>query len=114
LPKLLWRIYYDGGATFSNLDGRFEDAPVEGVLGIVLADETVGRRLVYGRDYYFILPDGTIADTDNIDTFLRTLGIIKFGRWTGNKPWSDALRRMMTDGGFPPKNSKYKEENIEL
>lgn len=109
-----WRIYYDDGSWFDNEHGSFKSAPVDGVQGIVVADDEVGRHLLKDKEYYFILPDGTIGATNDLGPFLRTLGIIKFGRWTGDKPYKGTLKRMMDDPDFPKKTAKYKSEQIEL
>ena len=92
---LKWIIYYDDGSTFSNRDGRFEDAPSDGVLGIIERDDQVGYVIYYGKDFYFKIDDETIGMTDDIGPFLRLLGVIKFGRWTGRKAWDDSWAKMV-------------------
>jgi len=88
-------IYYDDGSTYSNLNGRFEDAPPDGVLGVIEKDEQHGYVIYYGKDFYYKIDDDTVGMTDDIGPFLRTLGVIKFGRWTGRKKWSDAWENMV-------------------
>ena len=112
--ELKWRIYYDDGSTFSNLDGTFEEAPSDGVLGVVEKDADVGRCVYWGKEHYYVLPDGTIGFADDLGPFLRGLGIIKFGRWTGKKPWTRALKRMVEDPDFPSKTSKFPWEELEI
>jgi hypothetical protein len=50
--SLLWRIYYDGGYTYSNLDGPVEDAPGYGVLVIQYVDQATGVGRMRGFDFY--------------------------------------------------------------
>ena len=79
---MLWRIYYDDGSTYSDEDGPFDAAPIEGVLAVV---EKRGERVSIhqGGDYYFRLDeDGTIVSTDDAATLIRRLGWVKCGRWT--------------------------------
>lgn len=109
-----WRIYYDDGTTFSDEDGAFTSAPNDGVLGVVVADDDVGRHLLKDKDYYFILRDGTIGETDDLGPFLRRLGVVKFGRWAGDKPYKGTLAKMMNDPDFPKKSAKKRSEQIEL
>ena len=90
-----WFICYDDGSFYTSDDGPFKGAPSDGVLGVVVPDEQVGYEIYYGKDYYYELPDGTIAMTDDLGPFLRLLGIVKFGRWTGKKPWGEAFERMV-------------------
>ena len=43
-----WKIYYDNGDTYSNLDGIWKDAPNDGVIGVVVRDvEDVWGRFIY-------------------------------------------------------------------
>ena len=114
LSELKWRIYYEDGSAFSNLDGEFESAPSDGVMGVVVPDTETGRHIFHGRDYYFMLEAGTIADTDDIGPFLRRLGIVKFGRWAGDKPYKGALARMMDDPEFPRKSARKPNEKVTL
>lgn len=47
-----WRIYYDDGTTFSNLDGSPEEAPPFGFICAVGYDETNSRYIMHGWDHY--------------------------------------------------------------
>ena len=47
-----WRIYYDDGATFSNLDGEPDEAPPFGFICAVGYDETGKRYIMHGWDHY--------------------------------------------------------------
>lgn len=75
-----WKIYYDNGQTYSPEDGRWEDAPADGVLFVVDKQGDVHHHS--GADYYWKLQDGTVVATSDLGPLLRSLGIVKFGRWT--------------------------------
>jgi hypothetical protein len=92
-----WCIYYDDGRTFSSVDGRFEDAPADGVICIVRKD---GDRseFVSGGDYYVRFEeDGSIIATEDIGPILRKLGWMKFGRFTSNKNHARIMARAASD-----------------
>lgn len=67
MDKLLWRIYYEDGTTFSNLDGSFKDAPFWGVSQIICEPD-----IVLG------------VDREGLLDYLMRLGIVKLGREMGN------------------------------
>ena len=93
-----WRIYYDDGTVFSDEDGPFSKAPSDGVLAVVERDEQVGYVIYYGKDFYYELPDdGTIGMADDIGPFLRLLGCVKFGRWTGRTTWAREWDRIVAE-----------------
>lgn len=86
-------IYYDDGSVYGSLDGEWDGAPAEGVLAVV---EKVGERqqIHTGADYYYRLEDGTVVSTADHATILRSLGWIKFGRYTSNAKMESVLRRI--------------------
>ena len=89
-----WRIYYDSGATYGPEDGAWLDAPLEGVLAVV---EKRGDRLTLhsgGDHYYRCDDDGTIVATDDAATILRSLGWVKFGRYTSNTKMGKLFERI--------------------
>ena len=83
--NIQFKIYYDDGSTFDNLDGTFDHAPTDGV--IVIANR-VGPVVEFltGADYYVRFgDDGTIVATGDINPLLRKLGYVKFGRYTSHR-----------------------------
>jgi hypothetical protein len=90
-----WAIYYDDGAVFSSADGAWEDAPLDGVLFVLYQE---GDRVVTqsGADHYILLDD-TIAATGDLGPFLRSLKVIKFGRWTSIKKYEAVSKRVAED-----------------
>lgn len=89
-----WRIYYDSGATFGPEDGAWEDAPLEGVLAVV--ERRGDKRTIHsGGDHYLrCADDGTIVATDDAATILRSLGYVKFGRYTSNVKMARLFERI--------------------
>lgn len=62
--KLLWKIYYENGTTFSNLDGSPWEAPRLGVQVIIYQDinhedKKVGYSMLSQADYYYYEPERT-------------------------------------------------------
>jgi hypothetical protein len=98
MDELQWRIYYDDGSDYSNLDGAFKDAPSDGVLAAVFRDPQTGYKIRRKKDYYFLMPDdGTIGETDDLGPFLRKTGLIKFGRWVSGSVWEKEYRRIVEE-----------------
>ena len=54
-----WRIYYADSSTFSNIDGRPEDAPGLGIIVIVLKheDSRIRAYIQHEADYYIWAED---------------------------------------------------------
>lgn len=49
---LAWRIYYDSGETYSDVDGSPSSAPGQGVLAIAQANPLTGHDVLHLADYY--------------------------------------------------------------
>ena len=60
-----WKIYYTDGETFSSEDGTWEDAPADGIVAVVVADEDYGRYVLNGLNYYYT-HNGEVAHTNDI------------------------------------------------
>ena len=96
MPVLKWAIFYDDRKEpYTNIDGPFEDAPGDGVLGVIEADEDCGYVIYHKCDYYFELEDGSIGMTNDLGPLLRKLGIVKFGRWVGKPTWNESWSGMV-------------------
>lgn len=79
-----WAIYYDNGSVFDSDDGLFAEAPTDGV--IIIANRRGDNiEFISGADYYVrFAEDGSIIGTEDIDSIVRTLGWVKFGRYTSH------------------------------
>lgn len=55
LSPLKWKLWYEGGTSFSNLDGAPEDAPVDGIQCVSQLEDVWGEKSVSttaGGDFY--------------------------------------------------------------
>jgi len=96
-----WRIYYDDGSTYGLEDGAWAEAPPEGVLAVV---EKHGDKLTVhsgGDHYYLIEEDGTVVSTDDAATILRSLGWLKFGRYTSHAKMARVFERIRGEWKAP-------------
>jgi hypothetical protein len=87
-----WAIYYDNNSTWDSEDGSFIAAPSDGVICIVRKQEDK-TEFISGADYYIRFEDGTIIGTSDVNPLLRSLGWIKFGRYTSNTNQARIMER---------------------
>jgi hypothetical protein len=95
----MWRIYYDNGSVFGAEDGSWDQAPAEGVICVVVQ---VGEAVTFyaGADFYWrFAEDGSIAATSDLGPLLRTLGLVKFGRYTSNVNHERIMQRARSEWG---------------
>lgn len=82
-----WAIIYDQGRVHTSADGRWRDAPAEGVLAVAtLVDGRYDLHL--GADHYQLEDDGTVVMRE-ASIILRAVGLlemspVKFGRYSSN------------------------------
>lgn len=57
VDKLEWRIYYDDGSTFDNLQGPPEKAPPFGVICIIKTHKDNGHSTLTKWDWYYYRTD---------------------------------------------------------
>lgn len=113
-----WKIYYDNGSTFSDVDGKPHEAPALGVQAVVQADSTVGRQVIQGRDFYYF-EDGlwNSADVFGLWDYLCRPGaekIVRFGRNMSSAHFHAVLKKASTDPDFPVKSAWYPDERPDL
>ena len=106
---MVWKIYYADGATFSDLDGSWNDAPSDGVVCVVVTDKDYGRYVLNGLNYYYAQPNGDAEDkahTNDIGPQLRAqCPWLKFGVGIAREKWQEILVRATKDPDFPkPRN----------
>lgn len=99
----MFRIYYDGGATYA---GDPYAAPAFGVLVIVETDAEHGRRIIQNADYY-CWRDGQWYEADFVGLidYLAQPGPKKvvFGRLVANEAHQAAFDLAYSDPDFAPK-----------
>lgn len=108
--SLEWRIYYDDGSTFDNLEGGPADAPALGVIAVTSIDAEVGFWTARSADYYCYDPDRFTPYWEGVDIFgmwdylaLPGMKRVLFGRTIPNREYEKILHRAMHDPDFPPK-----------
>jgi hypothetical protein len=99
-----FRVYYDGGETYS---GDAYAAPGLGVLCIVERDELHGRRLITQGDYYVLRERWYAVDFIGLVDYLLQPGPRKVlvGRLVERNVYYDAIRRAEDDPEFPPRTA---------
>lgn len=78
-----WKLWYENGKTFSSIDGKFCDAPQDGIMAAVTYYSD-GTRIKHYSDYY-LMKDGELfgISEKHIERHLRDLlPNLKYGRWT--------------------------------
>lgn len=132
----VWKLWYSGGVTFSNLDGTWADAPWRDVQALVVADAEVGRvveegsqgriqgygwwpgaPVPWGLDIYgiadLLLETGRMTVDQSIAglpvrTF-RDAGI-KLGRSLHRDDWLEVFQQAVSDPEFPTKSARLPRE----
>ena len=94
-----WRVYYDGGGTFSSDEGTPADAPAWGVLVILDTEpETEGQTIVTQKDYYLRADGGWLGvDFTGLLDRLTQMGVVKVGRTVHEKEFMRAVERAIAD-----------------
>ena len=115
---ITWRIYYDDGSTFCDLEGAWEEAPEQGLVCVVVRDPTgqwgrwvysgwsAGQAVPGNNDYFVKHHDNDEPfSTADLTPFLAKPGndmrLVKFGRMTGQANWQAIMDRAAADPDFP-------------
>jgi hypothetical protein len=119
-----WRIYYDDYSTYSDLDGKWVDAPIHGVVCIVVRDfsKQWGRWVVsgyspikkgrgnldvrYKTEFFVMYPDESQPYATNDlapfrDKFCNSENFIKYGRECSQLNWQKIITLASNDPDFP-------------
>lgn len=109
-----WKIYYSDG-TYSSEDGPPELAPKRDVQTIAVADDTVGRRIERGNDYYiYDKSRGTWRGVDQFGLFdyliLPGSKIVLFGRTLSDDDYRAVWKRAAHDLDLPAKSAFHPDE----
>lgn len=116
-----WRIYYAGGATYSDSDGSPFDAPKRGALVIVRADRQVGRIVIFDCHYYCWRDDVGwfgVGKTDTLGAglveYLMEAGprVVLFGYTVTNEEFNNTMRAAMNDADFDIKSARHPIEDF--
>jgi hypothetical protein len=104
-----WRIYYNGGKTFSDQDGSPYDAPTSGVQVILQRDPDVGRFICCQKDFYWWENYWFGGDYAGLVQYLLGAGpkMVLFGRFARWHEYQGCLQRALADTDFPAKSAKH-------
>ena len=112
-----WKVWYDGGLTFSSDDGPPTRAPKRGVQAIACADREAGRVICRSSDFYiWSVFDGQSGwqgvDMFGLFDYLSEPGakVVLFGRTIGNVEYRQLLNRIVDDPDLPVKTCWHAEE----
>jgi len=114
LTVLAWRIYYDGGGTFSNEDGPPDRAPGWGAVVIPQADPDVGRMMMSRWDHY-CWHEGQWWGHDLVglmDCLARPgPSVVVHGRTVPQAAWRAIYNTALTDPDLPTKSAAMNGEH---
>lgn len=95
MKVIWWKIYYDDNKTFSCEEGKWEEAPTDGIQVIAELYDNGKSKLWHSKDYYFRNEEFIFA-TEDLNPFLRKLGI-KFGRWHNPNKFQEIIKEARKD-----------------
>lgn len=112
---LAWRIFYSNGSSFCNEDGEVFEAPATGALVIVQANESVGRTLLRGRDYYWFENDRWFGgDLAGLILYLvehKGPQKIILGKFVADETFHSVIKQALDDPDFEPKSAWCSEDD---
>jgi len=101
-----WRLYYEDGSTFSDLDGAPHDSPPWGV--VALAQPDIDPPITVNADYYLWRPDlnqwlecGTDGLDDHVCHFGHLIQCVRKTRWITTIDFKRIWAQARTDLGLP-------------
>lgn len=114
-----WKIYYTDDSTFSSENGLWDDAPLDGVVCVVVTDPDYGRYVLNGLNYYYAQVDGSLEDKAHCNDIGPQLRVrcpwLKFGVGTAREKWKRILIKATKDPDFPrPRNPQRRSTDKEI
>ena len=121
MEKVTWRLYYENGSTFTNLDGSPEDTPAYGFICAAFPDHdregnSIGRMVMWGWDRYFYHEDYNEwwgCDRFGLDDRMGhrlPVRAVLFGRTVHTTVFREIFERAANDPDFPAKSGKKRIE----
>lgn len=110
--KIRWKIYYIDGSTFSNKDGKPEDAPGWGVAAVAQEDDVTGVLIHHQHDFYcFDKQFGGWYGMDiwGVSQYFAKPGkkIIKLGEVMPTNKYRELIASLSGDPDLPNKSARY-------
>jgi hypothetical protein len=107
-----WKIWYANGSSFSNEDGFWGEAPVDGVLFVTVADPDAGRCIFRDTDFYAVPPGGQPYGVDDLGAYLRAyVPEIKHGLCVPREQYEAIYERAWRDPDFPRKTPRRRRDD---
>lgn len=106
-----WIIYYSNGDSFSSDDGSPDEAPSLDIQVISQADESVGRKLLIHKDYYWYENNRWYGgELFGLYDYLVRSGRAKFGRYVTDEVFNESLKQARNDPRLPLKSAIHPTE----
>ncbi len=111
-----WRVYYVGGATFSNEDGDVWQAPGYGVMAVCQPEPDVGLETLHAFDYYIFMRgqwrglSGHDGLLDHMTAHAKEVQAVIAGRQVPRQEYQDVMRIALHDPDFPRKSATHDGE----
>ena len=98
-----WRLYYEGGTTFDDGDGKPGESPVWGV--VALAQPGSDPPVQVNGDYYLYRDDlqewmivgDALGLVDNLAHYADRISAVRAGRWIPTRPFKKIWERARAD-----------------
>lgn len=111
-----WKIYYGNGKTFSSEDGKPHEAPPHNVVAIAQKNESTGRDVFHGWDWYIYHDDFGWWGCDlhgMIDQVMHNIekihGVLQ-GRSVRNETYQAIIKKAREGEGLPHKAADRRGE----
>lgn len=106
-----WKIFYSN-STYSSDDGPPELAPKRDVQTVAVADDTCGRRIERGDNFYVYRHGWRGCDQFGLYDYLIEPGykIVLFGRSLTDDEYRAVWDRAAKDPDLPPKSAIHPDE----
>lgn len=112
-----WLAVYAGGSVYTSEDGPWETLPEDGILGVVLCENTrteagaYTRQILSGNDHYFHVPPDVWGSSDDPADEIRRRypgAWVKRGKWVSAAEFARAQEWLAGErftwlGGSEPK-----------
>lgn len=105
MAKFKWRLYYEDGTTFSSTEGKPQDSPPWGVVGVSQPGKEYESLLIGTGDFYIYRKDlkawHELGDTglmDHLAFHAHLIDCVRPGRWMAKRgDFKEVVKTMRED-----------------